>query len=120
MAGDRYPSVEHYFDAQSEPAATTLRNIYSVIKIHFPEAEIVLAWNVPQVKIQGKYVFGADAAKKHISIAPWSENVMRDFDQRLDSYSRTKGLFRVPLDWEVDSDLIVDLVHARMAELGLL
>ena len=119
MAGDRYVSVEEYFDAQGEPKATTLRSIYAVITQAFPDAVIKLAWNVPQVQIGGKYVFGADAAKNHISVSPWSDAVMADFDSRLTDYTRTKGLFRVPVDWDVDSALITDLIQARMAELGL-
>lgn len=119
MAGDRYANVDAYFDAQGEPKATTLRAIYAAITKAYPEAVIKLAWNVPQVQIDGKYIFGADAAKNHISVSPWSDAVMADFDSRLTAYTRTKGLFRVPVDWDVDTELITDLVAARLAELGL-
>ena len=51
--------------------------------------------------------------------APWSEAAMSTFANRLAPYETTKGLFKVPVDWDVDGALITDLIQARMAELGL-
>ena len=40
-----------------------------------------------------------------------------DFTARLGDYVVTPNLFHVPLDWDVDEDLLKDLVRARLAEL---
>ena len=42
---------------------------------------------------------------------------MTDFAARLDGYVTTPNLFHVPVDWDVDEDLVKDLVRARLAEL---
>ena len=44
---------------------------------------------------------------------------MTSFAERLAPYETTKGLFKVPVDWDVDAELITDLIQARKAELGL-
>lgn len=96
-----------------------MRRILAVIQQNFPEATVKIAWNVPQIQVDGKYVFGIAAAKNHISLAPWSEDVMTKMAENLSAYECTKGLFKVPVDWEVDSALITKLIDARCAELGI-
>lgn len=115
----KFASVEDYLNSLESPKQETLRAVLDSILKQFPEAELKLAWNVPQVQIQGKYVFGVNAFKNHLALAPWSEAVMAEFAPRLAGYETTKGLIRIPIDWDVDSELIADMITARMAELGL-
>ena len=84
----------------------------------FPELDARLSWNVPQLQRDGKYVLGLSAAKKHLSVSPWSTDVIEDFRPRLEQrFTVTKNLFQVPVDWEIDEALLTDLVRARLAEL---
>jgi uncharacterized protein YdhG (YjbR/CyaY superfamily) len=59
---------------------------------------------------------GFSAAKRHLSIAPWSAEVMRRFAERLAPYEPTDNLFRVPIGWQPDAHLLAELVEARLAE----
>lgn len=115
----KFDNLDEYFASLDETKAATLRRLLDVIAANFPESSVKLAWNTPQIQIAGKYVFGMSAAKNHVSLAPWSEAAMTAFAQRLAPYETTKGLFHVPVDWDVDSSLITDLIQARVAELGL-
>ena len=119
MASPRFTSVDDYLASLDRPKQQTLRSVLDGIQRDFPSSQSKLAWNVPQVQIGGKYVFGVSAAKGHLSLAPWSEAVMADFSTRLAGYETTKGLIRVPVDWDVDHELIRDMILARLAELGL-
>ena len=115
----KFESVEEFLGYLESPKQETLRAVLDSILKQFPEAEFKLAWNVPQVQIQGKYVFGVSAFKNHLALAPWSEAVMAQFAPRLEGYETTKGLIRIPVDWKVDEKLIGDMISARMAELGI-
>lgn len=115
----KFENLDEYFASLDDTKAATLRRVLDVIATNFPDSSVKLAWNTPQIQIEGKYVFGMSAAKNHLSLAPWSEAAMTTFADRLASYETTKGLFKVPVDWDVDSTLITDLIQARMAELGL-
>lgn len=115
----KFETIDAYFDSLDETKANTLRTILKVITDAFPKATVKLAWNTPQVQIDGMYVFGMSAAKNHLSLAPWSETVMAQFSERLEPYEKTKGLFKVPVDWDVDAALITDMIHAKLAEAGL-
>ena len=115
----KFASVEDYLNSLESPKQETLRAVLDSILKKFPEAEFKLAWNVPQVQIQGKYVFGVNAFKNHLALAPWSEAVLAEFAPRLAGYETTKGLIRIPVDWDVDEHLIGDMISARKAELGI-
>jgi uncharacterized protein YdhG (YjbR/CyaY superfamily) len=62
------------------------------------------------------YVFGASVSKNHISIAPWSKDVIDKFRPKLSDYRVTKNTIAVPNDWEVDIKLLHAMAKARLAE----
>ena len=117
MAAPRFKSVDEYLASLEPPKDETLRSIIDLILAEFPELESKLAWNVPQIHRDGKYVAGVSAARTHLAFSPWSTQVLEDFKPRLADYVVLKNLFQVPIDWEVDGDLLKDMVRARLAEL---
>jgi len=119
MAAGRLDTVAAYVASLDEPKRATVAAILAVIARDFPEATVKLAWNVPQVQIGGKYVFGLAAYKHHVSLSPWSAQVMQDFAPRLAQFETRPGMFHVAVDWPVDDALLRDLVAARLAELGM-
>ena len=117
MSSPRFNSVEDYLTSLDLTKATTLRSVIDFILTHFPELESKLSWNVPHVHLKGKYVAGFSAAKHHLAFSPWSPRVIEDFKSRLGNYVVKKNLFQIPVDWEIDKELVKDLVQARLAEL---
>jgi uncharacterized protein YdhG (YjbR/CyaY superfamily) len=93
-----------------------MRAIFKAITTKYPKAELVIAWNQPMVKIDGHYVFGASASTNHISISPWSTDVIAAFAPKMTDLVLTKKTIGVPNDWDVDTKLILALVKARLAE----
>jgi uncharacterized protein len=93
-----------------------MRTIFKAITTKYPKAELVIAWNQPMVRIDGHYVFGASASSKHISISPWSTDVIAAFAAKMEDLVVKKKTIGVPNDWEVDTKLILALVKARLAE----
>jgi uncharacterized protein len=118
MSSSNVASVDDYLDSLDPAKAKTARAIIDSILSAFPETEATIAWNVPQIKLGKNYVFGLYAAKSHISLNPWSEQVLDAFKPRLEkSYTVLKTTFQVPVDWDVDRALLADMVRARIAEL---
>lgn len=118
MNATRRPqTVEGYLATLGETKAATLRATMSAILGQFSGLEAVIAWNVPQIKRGGQYVFGLCAFKRHLTLAPWSERVLAAYRQRLSPYVVRKHCFLVPVDWRPDARLLGDLVAARLAEL---
>ena len=117
MSPSKYNSLEDYIASLEPVKASTVRSIIDFILGEFPELESKLAWNVPHIHRQGKYVAGIAAYKRHITFAPWSLRIMEDFKGRLGSYVVFNNCFQIPVDWEIDRELLKDLVRARLAEL---
>jgi len=115
----RFDSIDDYLDSLGDTQAQTLRTVIDLVLREFPELEVKLSWNVPQIHRGGEYVFGVSALKSHLALAPWSTEVIESFTPRLerDGYVVRKNLFQVPDDWEVDEALVTDLVRARLDEL---
>ncbi|MGE0352370.1 MAG: iron chaperone [Gemmatimonadales bacterium] len=97
--------------------AATLRAIIDLILEQFPELESRIAWNVPTIHRNGKYVAGVCAYKRHLTFSAWSPRIIEEFKGRLGTFVVWKNCFQVPIDWEIDRALVKDLVRARLAEL---
>lgn len=111
-------TLAQYLEGLDDTRAKTVQAVVDVVLAGHPDATVKISWNVPQVQLGGKYVFGIAAAKNHISLSPWSNVAMQLFADRLAQYNPTDNLFRVPVDWQVDHALITDLVDVRLAELA--
>jgi len=114
----RFSSVEDYLASLDDPAKQkTLKSVIDLILTQFSELESKISWNVPTIHRNGKYVAGICAYKHHLTFSPWSPRVIADFKARLAKFVLFKNCFQIPVDWEIDRELVKDLVRARLAEL---
>jgi uncharacterized protein YdhG (YjbR/CyaY superfamily) len=109
----RYDTFDDYLATLDEPKAKTIRAIFATLTAKFKKAEIVIAWNQPMLKQDGRYLFGASAQKAHILIAPFNADIIDELRPRLEGYEVNKKTIRVPVDWTVDKKLLTDMVSAQ-------
>lgn len=114
----RIQDLEQYLGSITEVQARTISAIIDAARAAHPDVVVKIAWNVPQLQIDGKYVLGVSCARNHVSVAPWSADVMTRLDADLSDYDRTENMIRVPNDWSVDAQLIAKMMDARLDELG--
>jgi len=113
----RFTSPTKYFQSLEPTQAKTVKAIFSAITKKFPDLKLVIAWNQPMLIFDKHYVFGLSVAKNHISIAPWSADVIEKFTPKLKDYNVTKKRIAVPSDWKVDEKLLQAMVKARFLEI---
>ena len=109
----RYETFDEYLATLDDTKATTMRAIFGALTPKFRKAEVVIAWNQPMLKQDGRYLFGASAQKAHILIAPFDADIIDEFRPRLEGYQVNKKTIRVPVDWKVDKKLLVDMVQSQ-------
>jgi uncharacterized protein len=112
----RYDTPAEYFATLDPVAASTLQAIFASLHESFAHLDLVIAWNQPMLKSGDRYVFGASAGARHILIAPWGADILASMGSRLDGYKVNKKTIQVPLDWDVDNDLLRDLVGPQLAD----
>ena len=112
----RFETPAQYFKSIDPAQAKTIKAMIKAITEKHPDLELVIAWNQPMLRKGTFYVFGASVSKNHISIAPWSTEVLDKFRPKLTEYRVTKKMIAVPNDWEVDIKLLQAMVKARLAE----
>jgi uncharacterized protein len=113
----RFRTSDEFFATLTGEAATTARAIFAVVQKAHPALELVIAWNHPMLRVEGKYVLGLSVAKHHVLLNPFSADLITAFADRLSGYSTNKKTFAVPLDWKIDRRLLLNLVTARLEEL---
>ena len=113
------PKFDNFTDFYASLAPEQLEHITSLVEwvsTNYPELEPVIAWNQPMLKSGEKYVFGVSTSKNHISIAPWSEKVLKKFTPHFKEYRVNKKTIALPNDWKVDQKLLCDMVAAGVKE----
>lgn len=118
MNSPKFSSVDNYLASLEPTKESTIRSIIDLILTQFPELECKISWNVPTIHRSGKYVVGICAYKRHLTFSPWSSRIIEEFKVRLGHFVVFQNCFQIPVDWEIDRELIEDLVRARLAELG--
>lgn len=111
--------VEAYFDRLDDPQRSTLRAVRAVLERLLPDADQVLSYGVPTFKVRGKGVAGLAAFARHCGYLPMSGSVTESLSDLLAGHDVTKGSVRFPVDEPLAEDVVVALVDARLAELGM-
>lgn len=114
----RFSSVDGYLAQFDEVRAGTARRILEAIEERFPGLERVVAWNQPMLKSGDEYVFGLSVLTGHLLLGPWGDHAIDAVRHLLDGYQVNKKTVKVPVDWQVDSELLAAMVEHRLAELA--
>lgn len=110
----RHDTLDAYLNTLDPQKRATVSAILNAITKRRPKMEVVIAWNQPMCKWNGKYVFGISVSKNHILIAPFNATVINAFADRLVGYKVNKKTIQVPVDWKVNASLVNDLVTATI------
>jgi uncharacterized protein len=113
----RFRTPDEFFATLTPEALATVMGIFAVVQKAHPTLELVIAWNHPMLRVDGKYVLGLSVAKRHVLLNPFSADLITAFAGRLTGYTTNKKTFAVPLDWTIDRRLLLDLAQARLDEL---
>jgi uncharacterized protein YdhG (YjbR/CyaY superfamily) len=112
----RFDDPEAFFRDLGGAREQTARAIISTIVEEFPDLELVIAWNQPMLRRGTDYVFGVSAATNHLLIASWG-GISETVAAHLGDLTANKKTIRVPVGWEIDSDLLRIMVAERLAQL---
>lgn len=110
-------SIDDSLAALPEPDRACLQRVVEIAREVVPEAVDGVSYGMPALKLDGKPLIGFVAAAKHLSIFPFSPEVVDAVANKLDGFSLSKGTIRFTPDHPVPDDVVEEIVRLRRAEI---
>ena len=109
--------MDDYLDDLPPAQKAALERVRSVVGDLAPDAEEGTSYGIPAFIYAGRPLLGFNAAKKHLSIYPFSPAAIEAVRDRLDEFDVAKGTIRFSPESPVPADVLGDLVRARLQEI---
>ena len=109
--------MHDYLAGLSPGDKAALERVRAVVLGAAPEAEEGRSYGMPAFIYAGRPLLGLRAAKKHLSIFPFSPAAIDAVRDRLGDFDVAKGTIRFSADTPVPDDVLTDLVRARKQEI---
>jgi len=114
----RHSSPDDYFSKLTPAQKNLAQAIFRAISERYPELELVIAWNQPMLRNEHDYVFGLSCSTHHLTINPFTRLVLDELAEQLADYDVLKYTIRLPLDYEIDKELLWHMVRIRLDEIA--
>ncbi len=112
--GTKFKSVDEYFSAFPASTKKILQQVRDTIKKAAPNAEEVISYNMPAIKLKSVLVYYA-AYENHIGFYPTASGI-EAFKKEFANYKWSKGAVQFPLDEPMPLQLITKIVQFRVNE----
>lgn len=110
-------AIDDYLDGVEQPRRAALEHIGDVVRAQVPDAEEGTSYGMPAFKYRGRPLIGFVAAKKHLSLFPFSPVVIEALDDRLAGFDRSKGTIRFSAEHPVPDDVLHAIIELRLDEI---
>jgi uncharacterized protein YdhG (YjbR/CyaY superfamily) len=116
MAKTNFKSVDAYLAKQPEDVQPTLRRVRGAILRAVPRAEEVISYQIPAYRLPEGPVLYFAGWRRHYSLYPATDKVVRAFRGELAPYAIRKGTIRFPLSEPIPVRLIGRIAKFRAKE----
>jgi uncharacterized protein YdhG (YjbR/CyaY superfamily) len=113
-ASIKFKTVDEYISMFPASSKKLLQQVRKTIHQAAPEAEDVISYNMPALKLNSILVYYA-AYEKHIGFYPTSSGI-ETFKDQLGDYKFSKGAIQFPIDKPIPLDLITKIVKFRLKQ----
>ena len=111
-------NIDEYIADFPPTVRTVLRRVRSTIRKALPGAEEVISYRIPAFRVHGSTVLYFAGWKKHYSLYPSTDRLVKAFKDELAPYEvNNKGTIRFPSSKPLPAALVRKLVRARIAEI---
>jgi uncharacterized protein YdhG (YjbR/CyaY superfamily) len=110
-------AMDDYLDGLPSDQRDALDRVRAVLGRIVPEAEEGKSYGMPAFLYSGRPLLGFRAAKGHLSVFPFSPEVVDGVKDRLEGFDLSKGTIRFSPDRPVPEDVLVDVLRARQQEI---
>lgn len=109
-------TVESYLAALPEGRRAAVEQLRATVIAAAPGATEVIAYQMPALRLGGRFLVSYASFARHVSLFPASDGVRAALGAELTPYLSGKGTIRFPADQPLPLDLVRRVVEARLAE----
>ena len=109
--------MDDYLDGLPREQREALARVRAIVDRVAPDAEEGESYGMPAFLYAGRPLLGFRAAKKHLSVFPFSPAAIEAVEGRLEGFDLSKGTIRFSPDRPVPEDVLADLVRERKQEI---
>jgi uncharacterized protein YdhG (YjbR/CyaY superfamily) len=110
-------TVDDYFSNLDANTRAAFEHIRALALEMAPDADQGTSYGMPALKYKQKPLVGFVAAKRHLSIFPFSPRVIDEVHDRLTGFDVSKGTIRFSVDKPLPDDVVRDVVALRVTEI---
>jgi uncharacterized protein YdhG (YjbR/CyaY superfamily) len=111
-------AVDEYFENLDPDTRAAFEHVRRLVLEIVPDAEQGTSYGMAALKYKGKPLLGFAAAKRHLSVFPFSGQVVDEVRDELSGFELSKGTIRFSADKPLPDDVIRDVVKLRAAEIS--
>jgi uncharacterized protein YdhG (YjbR/CyaY superfamily) len=116
LASPKFDDIGQYLAAQPTETRVKLDAVRAAIRRAVPRATEAISYQIPAFRIDGRIFIFFAGWKKHYSLYPVSEGLLKEFGAELVPYEISKGTIRFPLAEPVPEDLIFRIAAFKAEE----
>jgi uncharacterized protein YdhG (YjbR/CyaY superfamily) len=107
--------IDDYLANLTEDQRAALERVRAIVAHAAPDAEEGKSYGMPAFRHGGRPLLGFQAAKHHLSVHPFSPEVIDQVRDRLEGFDVSKGTIRFTPEHPLPEDVIHELVALRLA-----
>jgi uncharacterized protein YdhG (YjbR/CyaY superfamily) len=111
-------SVDEYLAALPDQRRAVMQHLRQTIRDAAPNAIETIAYNMPALRLHGRFLLSYQAFKRHYSLFPGTQHMLEVFGEELAPYFSGKGTLRFPAEQPIPLDLIRRIVLERVGEVS--
>ena len=111
-------AIDDYLADLPADQRAELERVRAIVAEAAPDAEEGKSYGMPAFLHGGRPLIGFNAAKRHLTIAPFSPAIVDAVSDRLDGFGLSKGTIRFSPEQPLPDDVIREMVALRLAELS--
>lgn len=110
--------IDDYLEGLPPPQKAAFQHVRDVVVGAVPEVEEGTSYGMPAFLYAGRPLLGFKAAKKHLSVFPFSPAAIEAVKDRLRGFDLAKGTIRFSPERPLPDDVLADLVRLRRQEIS--
>jgi uncharacterized protein YdhG (YjbR/CyaY superfamily) len=114
----KYSTVDEYMAALPADRRAVMQALRRTVAEAAPQATETIAYNMPALRLRGRFLLSYEAFKNHYSLFPWTDRIAQELGGELKPYIHGKGTLRFPASEDIPLDLIARIARIRLEEVG--